>query len=436
MTILDEIVAHKKIEVEQLKKMPVSNKPTGKRSLLKTIDQNRYIDIIAEIKRGSPSKGPFSMDLDINKQVDLYNQNNVSCISVLVDSKFFYGSYNDLELVRSLTDKPILCKEFIIDKIQIDLAASKGADLILLIERILDRDTLESFITYAHQLNLEVLVEVDSLEGFNNIKDLDFTLCGVNNRNLKDFSVDLKKTTELASTIKSSQKRLISESGIHTREDILFLRNHCIDGLLIGESIVKNIELLETFNVLKKSLKIKICGITDKRTAAFLDGKVDMIGLVFAQSKRQVDIIKANNIIEEVNESHIVGVFKNQTKEDIINTFNSCRLDFVQLYSLLSLPISDNQVIRAVDFDSQTPHDSGYVLIDHPQPGNGLTYDLSDVNIKSSTLILAGGLNITNVESRVKLINCIGVDVSSGVETNGIKDLEKLAAFIEKVRIL
>ncbi|MCH4889978.1 hypothetical protein EZV73_20535 [Acidaminobacter sp. JC074] len=437
MNILQTIVAHKKIEVAQLMNSPLLKKEISVHesiSLIDAIRQSNEMAIIAEIKKGSPSKGCFAPDLDIISQAKYYQENGASCISVLTDKHFFYGSPDYLSTVRKHTKLPLLFKDFIINEIQIKQAKDLGADVILLIKRILTRDRFKALLDYAHNLKLEVLVEVHSKSEFDEISDLDFKLCGINNRSLKDFSIDLDKSKKLAGHIKAHNKLLITESGIHTKDDLLGLRPY-IDGALIGESLVNDPKLLKTLTIRKLPVKVKICGLTDAHTAEFCDNKkVDYIGLVFAKSKRQVTMAQAKDIIKNVGYSKIVGVFKNQSIDFIHQVYKDLNLDYVQLHGQINeneLTIDSKKIIKAFSYDDIKKTQAANVLIDGHSPGSGQTYPISKIDNKCKTVFLAGGLNHDNVRDRLLISGADVVDLSSSVETNHKKDIHKIKEFIE-----
>src|SRR5690625_3393562 len=164
MTILDKIIAEKRKEVAALKEGNVFEEVAPRRkvdvpSFYETVRQSEQMNIIAEIKRASPSKGMINADVDPIKQAETYAENGVSAISVLTDTPFFKGTMDDLRAVREVVDVPILCKDFIIDKIQIDHAKSAGANIILLIAAALNDEELIQLYNYARELDLEVLCE-------------------------------------------------------------------------------------------------------------------------------------------------------------------------------------------------------------------------------------------------------------------------------------
>jgi len=446
MTILDKIVQYKRKEIEIFKKkyvtlydLPLNDQNSA--SLIETIENDYNVSVIAEIKKGSPSKGIFKDSFDIKNLVSYYTKNKASCISVLTDQEFFYGSFDVLKQVRSNTNLPILCKDFILDDIQIRLAKYHGANVILLIKRILSNNEFESLLKSARKHNLEVLVEVDSVYEFEKIKNMDFKLCGVNNRNLSDFSISLDKTKELAPYILDSGKYLISESGISTPNQVKELRPHGISGILVGESLIKDehMVLLKQLQIPKASPQIKICGIKTVKQALLLDQlHVDYIGLVFAKSKRKVNKKTAMTIRENIKHSYLVGVFMNQNAEDITEIYESCHLDFVQIhgdFNFNTLNIPTSKIIRAIAYTEEIPLNFDHILIDNLNPGSGndFDYDISKEN-KKYNYFLAGGLTVENVSDKIRTYQPAVVDVSSGVETNGEKDVRKVEQFIEKVR--
>jgi len=200
--------------------------------------------VIAEIKRGSPSKGLFAPNLDIPSQVKRYRDAGARAVSVLTDEKFFYGGIEDLKAVRRLVQLPILMKDFIIDEIQIDLAKSSGADIILLILAAHSRERLRELLTYALALELEVLLEVHDREELDFALSLKHPLIGVNNRNLKTFKTSLTTSLEMIQGISKPGLHMISESGIKSPGEVAALFKAGFRGVLIGESLIRGGETL------------------------------------------------------------------------------------------------------------------------------------------------------------------------------------------------
>lgn len=258
MSILNEILAEKEKEIIQLKKQtfePIRYKKIT--TFKERAAASTTMNVIAEIKRASPSKGAIDMTVDPVAQAKQYEAFGASAISVLTDQSFFNGSMDDLRAVREAVDLPILCKDFIIDPVQIDQAKHAGASIILLIVAALSQADLERLNHYARLLGLEVLCEVHNEAEMKRAADIKADIIGINNRNLKTFEVDLQTTEELASMMIDPDTILISESGIKTRDDVFRVRRAGANAILVGETLMRSNDLLETFQDLKISLEGK-----------------------------------------------------------------------------------------------------------------------------------------------------------------------------------
>lgn len=254
MTILDKIVRQKEIEVELLKKQPLPKFSGGAKSIKKiehSFHNTQQMNVIAEIKRSSPSKGEIDMAVDPVKQAKLYESCGAGAISVLTDETFFNGSMEDLRNVRKAVDLPILCKDFMIDPIQIDHAKAAGASIILLIVAALSDNKLHELFEYATYQGLEVLCEVHDANEMTRTIELGATIIGINNRNLKTFEVDLSTTEQLASMVKNPDTILISESGIKSRDDVIQVGKQDVNGILVGETLMRSNNISALFNDLK-----------------------------------------------------------------------------------------------------------------------------------------------------------------------------------------
>lgn len=248
MTILDEILDHKRREVALAKERRASaelaleaercaSRPRGFRDALRS---REGVVVIAEVKRRSPSKGMIREDFDPVEIARAYAEAGAACLSVLTDSHFFGGSLEILEKIRAAVDLPLLRKDFIIDRDQIAEARIAGADAILLIVSALQPELLEDLHGYAQDLDLDVLVEVHDEVELDRAVALGSNLIGVNNRNLKTFDVDLRTTERLALRLGSDRDVvLISESGIASRDDIRRLERAGASGFLVGESLMR-----------------------------------------------------------------------------------------------------------------------------------------------------------------------------------------------------
>lgn len=243
MNILDTIIERKRqeikdskssISVQQLKDSEFFNRNTL--SLKETLQSKS--GIIAEFKRQSPSKGIINDKVSPIEVVSAYENFGASAVSILTDKDFFGGSFDDILSVRKEINIPILRKDFMIDEYQFYEAKSIGADVILLIAACLSPSQVLEFTELSHELGLEVLLEIHTEEELKHInKSIDFV--GINNRNLKDFKVDLQHSVNLKNQLPKDVLS-IAESGIYNIEDFNFLKEKGFDGFLMGEYFMKN----------------------------------------------------------------------------------------------------------------------------------------------------------------------------------------------------
>ena len=248
MNILNEIIAHKKKEVEinilrkpikELEKSSLFERKTN--SLKEAVQDKSKFGIIAEIKRKSPSKGIINSNVSVEKISKGYESAGASAISVLTDVNYFGGSNDDLKCVRSLVDIPVLRKDFIVDEYQLFEAKSIGADAILLIAGALPVKRLQILSDFASSLGLEVLLEVHNEDEIESTKEVDCDLIGVNNRDLQTFTLSVDVSRRLFEKLPYG-KAAISESGIEKPEIIHELRNIGYSGFLIGQYFMQEAE--------------------------------------------------------------------------------------------------------------------------------------------------------------------------------------------------
>ena len=257
MNILEKIIAQKKQEVTLAKKSVSLNelrdseffaRPTF--SLKESLRSKS--GIIAEFKRQSPSKGVINDSANVSEVAEKYEISGASAVSVLTDTHFFGGNFNDILQVRKAVQIPILRKDFMIDAYQFYEAKALGADVILLIAACLTPTQVQEFTDLSHELGLEVLLEIhneDELQYI--IKDID--LVGINNRNLKDFKVDLQHSVSLKNLL-PKEMRSVAESGIYSIEDFKYLKEQGFDGFLMGEYFMKNENPGEAFEDFIKNI--------------------------------------------------------------------------------------------------------------------------------------------------------------------------------------
>lgn len=247
-TILDEILAHKAREVAarqnrqslaEIEQALANAQPTrGFVQALQTTVQSGKAAVIAEVKKASPSKGVIRADFRPVEIARSYEAAGASCLSVLTDEKYFQGSDAYLASIRSSVELPLLRKEFIVDEYQIAESRLIGADCILLIVAALNPRELKDFHARARNIGLDVLIEVHDAEELELALTLEPTLIGINNRNLKTFETSLSNTFDLLGAIPRNVL-IVTESGIHSREDVQAMREHDVHAFLVGEAFMR-----------------------------------------------------------------------------------------------------------------------------------------------------------------------------------------------------
>lgn len=247
--ILKEIIAHKQEEVAAARhaaSIPeiisrisdLEDTPRGFERHLRDAAASEWTAIIAEVKKGSPSKGIIRADFDPLEIAEIYQNNGATCLSVLTDERFFLGHLRYLALIRETVSLPLLRKDFICDPYQIYEARAAGADAILLIAAMLDLHQLQEYHALAQEIGLDVLLEVHDEHEMETALQTECTLIGVNNRNLRTFVTDLDTTRRLARML-SNDRLLVAESGINTRADIERLTADGAGAFLIGEALMR-----------------------------------------------------------------------------------------------------------------------------------------------------------------------------------------------------
>ena len=245
MNILDEIVAKTKSKLEEKKQglsleeliSKIDFKNLKETNFKKSL-QNKAEAIIAEIKKASPSAGIISENFDPVLKSKEYESFGASALSILTEEDYFLGNIEYLKDVKAITSLPILRKDFIVDEYQIYESKLIGADCILLIASILNDEELKNFSEISERLKLDYIIEVHDEEELQRVQHFSNAIIGVNNRNLKTFDVDINNSVELKK-IFDGQNTFIAESGIKSKKDIEYLKQHNINVFLIGESLMK-----------------------------------------------------------------------------------------------------------------------------------------------------------------------------------------------------
>ncbi len=245
MSILEEILKTKELELldytpDYIRFLEEKILSRGSVRDFKSALKKEGINIIAEIKKASPSKGIIREDFDPVKIAKIYEENGASAISILTDKKYFQGDVKFLEEVRKVTTIPILRKDFIIDKRQILEAYAYGADSFLLIVKALEKEKLKELLEYGREFGMESLVEIHSKEEAEIAIDVGSKIVGINNRDLETFKVDINLSKELAPYLKElGAEVVVAESGISSPKEIKELKEKGVDAFLIGESLMR-----------------------------------------------------------------------------------------------------------------------------------------------------------------------------------------------------
>ena len=259
--ILEKIIKRKKQKIISLKKnisqdslneIINTNKSflNFKEKIEHNINENKF-SIIAEIKKGSPSAGIIIDDYDPVKIAKIYNDNKATCLSVLTEEDFFFGNLLHISKIKQKINLPILCKDFFIDKFQVPLAKSYGADAILIILSGTNERLANELFEEALKFNMSVIVEVHTVEEAKQALKFKNALIGINNRNLKTLKTDINTTFDIHNVLINHSGPLISESGIKSKEELLSLSSKTsIKTFLIGESLLKDLNNNSIFSVL------------------------------------------------------------------------------------------------------------------------------------------------------------------------------------------
>ena len=259
--ILDKIIRNK------IKKIDILKKSVSMESLKNKINENKSfinfkekiknnissdkISIIAEIKKASPSAGVIIENYNPINIAEIYNNNNATCLSVLTEEDFFLGNLIHVSKIKQKVNLPILCKDFFIDKFQVPLAKSYGADAILIILAGVNDDLANDLYEEAIKLDMSVIVEVHTIDEARKALNFKEALIGINNRNLKTLSTEINTTYDIYNILINHPGPLISESGIKTKEELLEINKKTqIKTFLIGESLLKNLDENSIFSVL------------------------------------------------------------------------------------------------------------------------------------------------------------------------------------------
>lgn len=448
-TVLGKIVADKQLWIAARKEsQPLASFQSGltpsDRDFEAALSQGKTAFIL-ECKKASPSKGLIRDDFDPAAIARIYGH-HASAISVLTDEKYFQGNFEFLPQVRAQVHVPVLCKDFIIDPYQIYLARHYQADAILLMLSVLTDAAYQQLAAVARELKLGILTEVSNEEELERAITLGAKVVGINNRDLRDLSIDLNRTKQLAHQL-PADRIVISESGIYSHTQVKDLSHHA-NGFLVGSSLMSqdDIELACRQLILGQN---KVCGLTraEDAAAAYQAGAV-YGGLIFVgKSPRYMDLPMAQAVMAGAPLRY-VGVFQNAKPETILLTVSKLGLAAVQLHgeeddayiaALRSELPANCQIWKAIAISQTLPQESidrvgplvDRILLDsmvgNQSGGTGQSFDWQLLApLDKSKLLLAGGIGPNNAQAASQA-GCLGLDLNSGVEAApGIKDADKL----------
>ncbi len=412
------------------------------------------LSIIAEVKKASPSKGVIAEDFPYLEIAKEYERSGANAISCLTEPVRFKGSDKYLTEIAESVTVPVLRKDFVIDPYMIYQAKIMGASAILLIAAILSDDELAEYFSIADRLGLSCLFEAHDKEEVMRCLNAGARIVGVNNRNLKDFSVDLNNSINLRKLV-PEDVIFVAESGISDPDDVKRLKENGTDAVLIGEMLMRSDDKKRLIHKLKSCTgksapKIKICGLKSQEDIETVNElKPDFVGFVFADfSKRYIRAEEAQKLRKKlIPEIKAVGVFVDEDIKKLEEYVRLGIIDIVQLHGhedetyirQLKKDFPNVEVIKVFNMkqlqDCTVINNSSadYVMFDSGY-GTGEVFNWNFIGDVDKPFFLAGGLTPENVSQAIEETKPFAVDVSSGVEKDGTKDAELINAFINNVR--
>ncbi|VFP88271.1 Tryptophan biosynthesis protein TrpCF [Buchnera aphidicola (Cinara piceae)] len=400
---------------------------------------------ILECKKASPLNGVFKKNFNISKIIKIYNK-YADVISIITEEKFFHGNFNYLLEAHNKTKKPLLCKDFFIDPYQIYYARYNKANAILLMLSILDDTQYIKLSNIAKSMNLGILTEIHTFNELKRALLLNASVIGINNRDLKNLSININNTRILAPLIPKN-KIIICESGIDSYKSIRSLRS-TVNGFLVGTHLMrsKNLEFSTRKLIYGDN---KICGLTKNKDAHIADKSGCIYGgLIFVpESPRYINDQMCEKIIMN-NLLRYIGVFCNEEDKNILIKVNKFNLYGVQLHGgenqefirrlkiLLpkhvhiwkSISMNKNTIINNIVYINR-------YLLDNKKGGTGKTFDWNLIKkVNTSNMMLSGGLNLKNC-FLASTLGFRGLDFNSGLEISpGIKDPKKIISAFKILR--
>jgi len=452
--ILDELAASAKERANKARKdLPLAFLkrliPSGEQGRLQRALSKAGISVIAEVKKASPSKGLIASEgFDAAAIAREYEAAGADALSVLTEPTRFFGASEDLSACAESVHIPILRKDFTVDEYQIYEAAALGASAVLLIAALLDDAQLKGFRELSESLGLDSLVECHDEREIERASAAGSKIIGINNRNLRTFETDVTTASRLRACV-GDGIQVVFESGMLTIADVRAQLAACPSGLLIGEMLMRAEDRKEAIRQIKSAepTKLKICGIKDKEAAiALRECGVEYAGFVFCESRRAVSFDEAKRLGPYLGSGiQKVGVFQNAPAGQIIGAVEDGIIDVAQLHGteteedVAALKRAGVRVIKAVKATEEKAvaaalaSSADFLLFDGPAPGSGSAFDWSALKNANRDYFLSGGIHEGNIYSAMAL-HPYAIDISSGAETNGQKDIEKISRLAAAVR--
>ncbi|WP_223669196.1 bifunctional indole-3-glycerol-phosphate synthase TrpC/phosphoribosylanthranilate isomerase TrpF [Kangiella shandongensis] len=449
VNVLQAIVEHRRETLAN--SSDVDEVSSSTRSFYDALKQPHF-GFIMECKMASPSKGLIRANFDLGEIVPVYNR-YADAISVLTEERFFRGSYANLKYVSEHTDKPVLCKDFILEPKQVRQARFYGADAILLMLSVLNDQEYKACQSQAEKLGLDILTEVHNEQELQRALELNAKIIGINNRNLKDLSTDLSHTERLIELI-PDDVIVVTESGIATHDDVLSL-SPMADACLVGSSLMAQDDLEAAASQLVYG-DIKVCGVKNQQSADLVSKTpAASVGMIFVDSSpRRVDAEGFDS------NKKVIGVFQNHPFDDVLAAVGKYHLQGVQLHGdesvdfVLSLrkALPDgcmlSKVISIKDGEA-LPQVADYpvdeVLLDTQvgatKGGTGKTFDWALVEqfkqrYPNYQIRVAGGVSADNI-AQLKQQGVSAIDVCGGTEREpGVKSIEKIESLFANARAM
>ncbi|MFH1588523.1 MAG: hypothetical protein ABIA76_04265 [Candidatus Diapherotrites archaeon] len=451
-------------KIFEVKKKEIKLAKKSERDFLKAVSKKGRINLIAELKFASPSKGKICDSKRLNEITKAYNK-YASAISVVTEKKFFKGNISYLKKVKQKTNLPILRKDFILDESQIYESKYFEADAILLIASILPKKKLREFISLAEKLGMHALVEVHNARELKKALNAKAKIIGINNRNLKTMKIDLNTTKKILSRIPKKRLKgivIVSESGITGFKDIITLPKE-VNTILVGTSLMTSNSLETKLRELTNKPLVKICALTNKQDSLnALKAGADLIGFLVevTSSKNNLSLTETKKVIHSLpSNAETVVLTDAVNAKKVIRFSKTLKPKYIQLLAEIPLneikklkkQIPEQKLMKSIyvnsmnDLRNAKKYESfvEFILLDSGNKktfgGTGKTHNhnLSKKFVLNlnKPVFLAGGLNAKNVFGAIKKVKPFGVDVSSGVSLKPRKkSMKKMKEFIGVVR--